>query len=195
MKSSLLKNILLVSRVILPAIICALLILILKQYMEYQFILIFGIAIILFNYGKTRYNFILSFLLSVILSYGVFFLAILIPGVIGFLAMGGGLDGKKPEMILGVNMNSFFYITTVAIIAPLFMFYCYRILFKTEKIKYFNLIKWVSVVVLLIFGVTNVYSVMEDSILIYWQVVMALALQLILYQKELKALFKSEKNG
>ncbi len=72
------------------------------------------------------------------------------------------------------------------------MFYSYRIVFKIEKTNYFNYIKWVSIIILLILGVTNVIFIMKDFIFFSWQVTMALALQLILYQKELKTLFKAK---
>ncbi len=56
-----------------------------KGYGDYRIILTFGIVIILFNYGKAKYNFILSFLISVVLSYLVFFLSFGIYLGIGFI--------------------------------------------------------------------------------------------------------------
>ena len=67
------STILLIGRIILPPMLCTILLLYLKEYIDYQLVLIFGIMIVLFNYGKTKNNFVLSFFISIILSYSVFF--------------------------------------------------------------------------------------------------------------------------
>ncbi len=177
-------------RIILPAILSCLSVLcFFGGYKEYLIIGTFGIAIILFNYGKTKYNFFLSFLVSIVLSYVVFFLSILISGIIGYLIMGGNPDKKIEGFVLGADINDLLGLIPVAIISPLLMFYSYRVLFKIIKASYFIFIKWASVVVLILLGIINDFY---DNSYGYtlWQVTMVLALQLILYQNELKALFK-----
>lgn len=192
MKSSLLNIIVLTGRIILPAILCALLIAGVKQYTNYEFLLIFGIVIILVNYSKTKYYFLLSFFISVILSYIVFFTSIVIYFGIGYIIMGGDLDRTGDMVVLGININKLLLLIPVAVISPLLMFYSYNILFKTEKTSYFIFIKWASVVVLILLGIISDFY--DDGYMyIYWQVTMVLALQLILYQTELKALFKPKK--
>ncbi len=196
MKPSTLNKILLLSRILLPAVLCSLLVLCLMNgYYEYLVILTFGIAIVLFNYGETKYNFILSFLVSVISCYVVFFLSIAISGIIGYLIMGGDVDEKIEGLILGIDINNLLSLIPIAIISPLLMFYSFQIIFIIEKNRYFNIIKWFSILILPFLGIVfrgffdNSYSY------IYWQVVMALALQVIIYQKEITELFKPKKSN
>ena len=66
------------------------------------------------------------------------------------------------------------------------MFYSYKILFKIKNTKQFIYIKWFSIVVLFLFGLTNIFF--ENEL---WQFIMLLALQLILYEKEVNKLLKS----
>lgn len=190
---SLLNVILLAGRIILPAILSCLLVLcFLGGYKEYLIIGTFGIAIILFNYGKTKYNYFLSFLISVILSYIVFFLSIVIPGVVGYIVTLGNSDKKIEGVILGYDINALLFLIPTAIVSPLIMFYSYRILFKIEKTSYFNYIKLISVLILVLLGMfQDFYN--NNYTYIYWQVIMLLALQLILYQKELEVLFNRSK--
>lgn len=196
MKPPSINKILLLSRILLPAVFCTMLVLSLaKGYYEYLVILTFGIVIVLFNYGKTKYNFILSFIVSVILCYVVFFLSIAISGVIGYLIMGGDVDEKIEGLILGIDINNLLSLIPIAIISPLLMFYSFQIIFIIEKNSCFNIIKWFSILILPFLGILfrgffdNSYSY------IYWQVIMVLALQLILYQKEIKELFKPKKSS
>src|SRR5690554_4135422 len=191
---SLLNTILLVGRIILPAILCSLLILIfIGGHKEYLVILTFGIFIILFNYGKIKYNFILSFLISILLSYAVFFLSILISGIIKYIFfMRGDIDKKVEGFILGFDINALLFLIPVAIISPLLMFYSYEIIFKIEKRSCFNKIKWLAILTLIMLHLLQIIF-KEDYMYIYWQVVMALALQLILYQEELRKLFSRKK--
>lgn len=191
---SLLNTILLVGRIILPAILCSLLILIfIGGHKEYLVILTFGIFIILFNYGKIKYNFILSFLISILLSYAVFFLSILISGIIKYIFfMRGDIDKKVEGFILGFDINALLFLIPVAIISPLLMFYSYEIIFKIEKRSCFNKIKWLAILTLIVLHLLQIIF-KEDYMYIYWQVVMTLALQLILYQEELRKLFSKKK--
>lgn len=185
MKISVNNNITLFGKVVLPAILCVVLTqYFINTYWEYLVILVFGISIVLFNYSKTKYNFIWSFLIAIILSYIVYFLSILISGVIKFILMGGDLDKKIEGFIFGIDINVLFILIPISIISPLLMFYCYRVIFDINKTNYFTLIKWISLVVLIFIGfVSNFY---EDGYLyIYWQVIMALALQLIIYLNEI----------
>ncbi|VVU99185.1 MULTISPECIES: hypothetical protein [Mesonia] len=186
MKSSLLKSIFLVSRIILPAILCVLLILGLKQYVKYQLILIFSIIIVFFNYGKTKYNYLLSFLISIISSYLVFFISFGIYLGIGFIFQNIDLEKTGYGII-----EKFIFLIMVLVVPPLLMFYCYRIIFNAEKTNYFKYIKWSSIIVLVIYGIIRFFH-KDDYLFVVWQFIMVLALQLILYQKELKTLFKSK---
>lgn len=178
-------NILLISRIILPPVFCVLLMLYIKEFIDYQFVLIFGIVIVLFNYGMTKYNFILSFFISIILSYFVFFLSFAIYLGLGYLIKGGDTEKIINGFILGVSINTFHYLILVSIIAPLLMFNAYKILFKIENTKQFIYIKWISIIILFLFGLTNVFF--ENEL---WQFIMILALQLVLYQRRFFKLIK-----
>jgi len=77
------------------------------------------------------------------------------------------------------------------------MFYSYRILFRIEKTSYFNYIKCISIFLIIIacFGlIKSVSNNVDIHTFMAWQFVMALALQLILYQNELKEMFNKPKN-
>jgi hypothetical protein len=194
MNSSLINKILIISKIIFPAILCVLLTPIFTNTnWEYLALLVFGISIVLFNYNKTKNNFMLSFLIAIILSYTVYFLSILISGVIKFILMGGDLDKKIEGFILGIDINALFILIPISIISPLLMFYCYRIIFNINKTNYFTLVKRISLIILIFIGFISDFF--EDgNLYIYWQVIMALALQLILYSKEIKDLFSLKKN-
>lgn len=193
MNSSLLNNILLSGRVILPSIICSLTTLILmKTYWSYMFILTFSVIILLFNYRKIKRNFLASFFLLAVLSYTVFFLSIGIEGLTKYLFfMEFNIDKKVDGSILGIDKNVLLSLISIAIISPILMYNVYTIIFKIEKTNYYNYIKWISIILIIGFGQTRIaYKNNYDYMFMVWQFVMALALQLILYQKELKALFK-----
>lgn len=190
MNSSLINKISIVCKIIFPAIFCVLLTpIFINTNWEYLALLVFGISIVLFNYNKTKNNFLLSFLIAIILSYTVYVLSILISGVIKFILMGGNLDKKIEGFILGIDINELFILIPVSIISPLLMFYFYKIIFNINKTNYFTIIKWVSLAILILIGfVSDFYE--DGYMYIYWQAIMALALQLILYQKEI---FKTKK--
>src|SRR5690606_31302095 len=106
--------------------------------------------------------------------------------------MGANIDTKVEGFIFGYDVNAFLFLIPVAIVSPLIMFYSYRILFKIEKTSYFNYIKLISVLILVLLGIfQDFYN--NNYTYIYWQVIMLLALQLILYQKELEVLFNRSK--
>ena len=180
------STILLIGRIILHPMLCTILLLYLKEYIDYQLVLIFGIMIVLFNYGKTKNNFVLSFFISIILSYSVFFLSFGIYLGFGYLLKGGDIEKIIDGFILGIPIATLHYLIIVSIIAPLLMFYSYKILFKIKNTKQFIYIKWFSIVVLFLFGLTNIFF--ENEL---WQFIMLLALQLILYEKEVNKLLKS----
>lgn len=193
MNTSLINNILLIARIIIPITLCVLLIPIMTNTnLEALIILVFSIAIILFNYNKTKYNFILSFLISIILSYAVYFLSIVILGIIKFIFMGGDIDKKIEGSILGIDLNHILLLIPLTIISPLLMFYSYKIIFNINNLNYFRTIKWVAITILIVVGIVSDYY-NNGNLYTSWQFVMLFALQLILYQKELQVLFSSKK--
>jgi len=188
MSSSLSKKILLVGRIILPAIICVFIIqfCLAKHIEDYYYLLTFGLIITSFNFRKIKYNPLLSYLLSIFLSVSVYFLSLLIYFGIGFLLQSFNITPEDNGFV-----ENLLFLFMVFVIPPLLMFFSYTILFKIKKSNHFIYIKWLSVTVLITLGLLQIIykkSFMFES----WQFVMALALQLILYQNELKALFKGK---
>ena len=196
MKSPYLNNSILLGRIILPSILCVLLI----EYLEdnfwgFQFVLVFGIAIVLFNKQKVKHNYIASFLLSIVLSFLVLFLSLGISsGLYYFINDVLNVKINADSQLLGKQINDLSFVISYGIIAPLLMFYSYGLLFKIDKSKTFKYIKWISIIVLLSLGMTNVLSSMDNSIPISWQLIMVLALQLILYQEKIKILFAPKRD-
>tara|TARA_B110001450_G_C17558783_1_gene455834 strand:+ start:682 stop:1041 length:360 start_codon:yes stop_codon:yes gene_type:complete len=93
----------------------------------------------------------------------------------------------KDELFINLLPNDYlkrFHIIPKSIVSPLLMFYSYKLLFKIENTNYFRVIKWTSVFLLIILGFTNLFFV-NEYLFILWQFIMALALQLILYEKEI----------
>lgn len=179
------NNILPLAKIFLPPIICVALIYFFKVYIDLQYILTFGLIIVIFNKEKTRHDFILSFLYSVVLCCLVLVLAMSLHSGFAYLIKNILKVDLKDNFILG-DLPA---LIPVSIISPLLMFYSYRLLFKIEKTSYFIKVKWISVFILIMLGLTKVLFE-DDKYFMSWQFVMALALQLILYQKEIKNLFR-----
>jgi len=199
MKLSVKNNILMISKIVLPAFLCVVLIYFFKVYESFKYILLylniltFGIVIILFNKEKTKHDFILSFLFSAVLCFLVLFLSMGVSSAIQYFINDIiGFKIKEGVYILAMQTNDLYALIAIGIISPILMFYCYRVLFKIKKTNYFIIVKWVSVFILIVLGLSNVLFE-DEKYFMLWQFIMALALQLILYQKELKTLLKLKK--
>ncbi|MAN28776.1 MAG: hypothetical protein CMH15_12755 [Mesonia sp.] len=117
------------------------------------------------------------------------------------MAIGSGIYYFFKKIILFFRLNitqldNIFFnsnnIVSIAIIAPLLTLYLYSFLFKTRRSSFFYLIAFSSIVILVILVLTKALLGNNTKMFIIWQFIVALALQLILYQKELKTLFKSK---
>ena len=196
--NSLKNNILLFARIILPAILCASVVFLFGsiEYFKYNsiyfIISLFGIILIILNLNKKKYNIIISLVLSLNLCFLVFFSS---------MAIGSGIYYFFKKIILFFRLNitqldNIFFnsnnIVSIAIIAPLLTLYLYSFLFKTRRSSFFYLIAFSSIVILVILVLTKALLGNNTKMFIIWQFIVALALQLILYQKELKTLFKSK---
>lgn len=191
--TSLSNRIIFVSKIILPSIICAFLFRLFKIDIGYH-VLIFGLIIIQFNYNKIKYNFLVSNILSVLLSYITFFISIALYFSIGYIIMQFiELDELDGIGLCGYNLKELIFLVPVAIISPRLMFISYQILFNIKKTKFSKKIQLMTVLSLVLFGLMN-HSFTDDYSSIAWQFIMALALQLILYQKELKILIYKKAN-
>lgn len=169
-------------RILFPSIICFVIIYITNMSIDY-YPLSFGLVIGFTNLGLHKYKALLGILLSVIVSYASFFIAYFsfaITGNIFNFIVSGDLGN-----ILGLNVST-------NIIAPLLVFLLYRIVFNIPKTKLTIIVVLSSVVFLVLqscffyyMNSTQIDSFMGKILNLYtiWQVIMALALQIIINQK------------
>ena len=172
-------------KIILLPFTCIGVIYFIKNFIHFQYILSFGILITLFNINKTKYFFTLSFFYSIVLSYLVLFLSIQI-GRLFYHIIDESFLNTLPKYILKRA-----HVLPKSIVSPLLMFFAYRLLFKIEKTDFFKLVKWSSIFILIALGIADLLY-RREYLFMSWQFIMALALQLILYQKEVKDLFKKK---
>jgi len=184
------RNIILLGKLFLPVISCIGLIEVTYKHYLYVSPLSFGFIIILFNYMKIKYEFTISILVSITLSFLSLFLSIAFYSITGYLINQFFAFSELDINILGYSIKYLFLLLPIAVISPLLMFKSYHILFKIRNNIYYKNIKLASVILLLIYGlITNKF---EKDYIIFWQFVMALSLQLILYQDEIKAVFNKK---
>ena len=188
-------NSILLLKIFLPALSCVLSVyffsVTLKDYTNAT-LLFFGLIIILFNYRKTKYNYYISFIISIVLSYLTFFLALGIHAGISYLLI-QFIDFDKLE-----NLNMFthfitklFSLFSISLLSPILMFRSYRILFKIKYDKYYKSVQFIVIILLIVYGLIS--KELEKEYFIVWQFLMVLSLQLILYQEEIKLLFINKK--
>lgn len=186
------KNItLLIGRIILPTLICILSFVFFKIDIIYH-ILFFGLIIVLFNLSKTQYNNIVSVIFSLCISYLAFFISIGVYFGIGYLLMQFiELDKLEEFSIYGYDIKSFLLLLPFAVYSPILMFLFYKILFKINKNDYSKIVICSSIVFLIIYGLIK-KDFEDEYAAAFWQIVMVFALQITLYQKELKILLKNK---
>ncbi len=170
----------------LPAVLCVFIIYITNLSIEYYPIL-FGLIIGLVNWGFHKKEPLLGVVFSILASYICFYLT--------FLSM--YFVGSFFELIKG-NINHLIDNELIAIIAfsispfvvsPILLFFAYKFIFNFPKktVTFFIIIS--AIILLFAYNIyINFYyeSLLNNRILnpyTIWQVVMALAIQLIIYQK------------
>ena len=196
MESTFIKKRILISKIFLPTATCFILVYLFQtldffKYSSFYYtFLSFGILITLFNLNKIRYVITINLISSVSLSFLVFFLSLLIEGGLVYLyemlLTIFNLDFMKPIAIKQQEN-----IISVAILSPILMFYSYKLLFQIKNNRSFKITALISIIILLSLRLTNL-MIQEIHLFIYWQTIMVLALQLVLYQDELKVLFKKK---
>ena len=147
-------------------------------------VLFFGLIIVLFNLEKTKYNNLLSIVFSIIISYLAFFISIGLYFGIGYILMQFiELDKLEEISIYGYNIKNLLMLLPISIFSPILMFLLYKFLFKINKSNYTRIIIWITIIVLIIFGLVK-KDFEDENASAFWQLIMALSLQLILYKKE-----------
>ena len=149
----------------------------------------FSILIVLPNISKKRRNFFLILFLSIILSAVTLYASILIFFALGhtveqMLNSNNIKDGLSEFILKLVGMVSYY------IIPPAMIFFWYDKLFYIVKNKFTKSVFFFSFLVFVLAYFTT-YNNFSTAIAI-WQFIMALALQLILYQEEVKDLFRKK---
>ena len=196
MKASVINKFVLISKIILPALVCLTLVLLFQKLEIFKYnslyftISSFGVVITLFNLKKIRYSIIINLISSVSLSFIILFLSLFIVGIIVYfiekLPTGFNLNYIN-SMVIKESSN----IISIAILSPLLMFYSYKLLFKINTSMYFKITATISILILLTLRLTK--SMIEETYLFaFWQTIMVLALQLILYQNEIVELTKNK---
>ncbi len=163
--------------------------------------LLFGLIIGFSNWNIHKFKPYLGTVLSVVVSYVSYGLGILSFFVFLFLIE---LINKNTSYRIGEDdVGIYFHILSPYIIAPLLVFYFYKFVFNVPKTRKTIWIIVISICLLL--GLKLFIEFLAKDYIIsfqdykflgkfeIWQFIMALALQLILYQEELKSFFKSKK--
>lgn len=176
----------LILSIILPSILCAIVIYITNIPLEYS-TLSFGLIIGLVNWEGHKYNPLLGILLSVLASFVSFTIAYFSFAVTG--AIFSFMDGDSGSVFgLAISTN---------IIAPLLLLLSYTFVFKIPKTRLTTLVIIFSLIMLVSQSYLHYYI---DSLSIdfpnykilkpytIWQIVMALAIQLLVNQNEVNKL-------
>ena len=177
------RNASLIFRVIAPPVVCVLcLVYFVRDFTYYP--LVFGLVIGLTNWGYFKYKQILGLVLCLILSYVTFFT--------GYFSL--ALTTVIFDF-LGDLGNIIALIISAFIIAPLLVFFAFKFVFKFAKTRFTNLIVTISVFLLALqsYFMLNVGDSISDDLIdnkffnpfTTWQIIMALAIQTIIYQNEL----------
>jgi hypothetical protein len=181
-------------KIIMPSVICTLFLSI-KSIEDIQYsILLFGFVIGVFNRNVHKYEMDLGAFLSILvscISYGL--------GMLSYFGALYLIDFFNFETMLNKEIGGVFLLLSSVVIAPLLLFNLYKFVFKIPKTKNTN---WIIIISIILLVVLSQFFTFKDSktddvyriFFIIWQVIMALALQLILYQKELKVYFSKTKH-
>jgi hypothetical protein len=171
-------------KIITPPIFCVIIIVFTKMSI-YYYPLSFGFIIGLFNWKKHKHNPYFGTILSLIVSNVSFWLAFL---CIGIFSEFREFIMNNTDLIIGEDMNIYYLMISVFIIAPILVFFSYKFIFNFPKTK-FSLYVMIGCIILLITDFI-LYSNYLDYIntsgmlpYILWQTIMALAIQLIIHQK------------
>lgn len=186
---SIFNDLFLIGRIILPAIICLLFNYLWDGYNHLGIIVIpFAVSIVVFSIDKMRYNTIITLLVLVILSLLLFFGSIL-------LGLGIGFPSEYFLDILNTddNFNEIIYkivsIISFSIIPLILAFLVHGKLFKIPSGKF---TKYIKCITLFLISVLILLQIKNGSLLIgIWEFILAFALQLLIYQKEIRSLMKN----
>lgn len=170
-------------KIILPPIICAVILISTKIGIEY-YPLSFGLVIGFINWNNHKNGLFIGIILSLLASYLSFFIA--------YFTVPLSFQIFKP--LLGQDIGGVTALTiSTFILAPLLVFFSYKFVFNYSKTKITKYIILFTIFILIL--VSFLFAFFSDSQYIrylksirldhytIWQMIMALAIQLIIYQK------------
>lgn len=152
-------------------------------------VLFFSIIIVVCNLDEIRFSKLKSLVYSVIFSFITFFLSISIYFGIGLIIQQFlVLDRIEHITFLTYNAKDLIFLIPVSIISPILMFICYRIIFDINYGRYFRNTILVTIIALIFLGL---FIILFNDIYIpiMWQVIMALALQILLAKNKYLFIF------
>lgn len=164
-------------KIISSPVICFITLITTKIGIDY-YPLIFGLVIGLVNWKDHKNGLFIGIILNVFISYICFFIAYFSFPL--FLGVFKPLLGEDAAAITVMTLSAFFF-------APLLVFFGYKFIFTYPNDKYILKVIAVSIFTLVLICLLFYYFEIGNGLsLILWQVIMALAIQLIIQQKELK---------
>lgn len=185
------KFLLIALKIIVPVVACRLLLSLRDIFGGYQFILIFAFIIVLSNIKKLKYVILMSLIISIILSFSIILMSLALSSLgYYFLRICEGLIYAPQALNNNTILNEFGSIASIALISPSLTFLLYKFLFKIKINKFVIIIWCISMLILLIAGLLNFYSMSNDLIAIVWQITMITSLQIVIYQDELLDVLK-----
>ena len=174
-------------KILLPVVVSFILIRVIKIPFSF-YPLSFALVIGIFNWDIHKYKPLLGILLNVLVSYVTFLLAYSSMALVGYVTRGLFNNVFNDETVGIITFSISPYV-----IAPLLVFWGYSFVFEIPKTKLTTTIVVVSVILINVqYYYLYFQGLNQNSINSFtgWQVIMALALQLMLNQKnEVKILY------
>lgn len=180
-------------KLLLPLFLCLLNVYLSKEN-NYIFFVLFVIITVIFNLKKSKYNTIKTFIYAFLISFLVISISI-----VSYFITGYFIDlFTDNENITVINFNiqlvDLSYLFQISLVSSILFIYCYKFIFKIRFTFFTYLIIFTNILLLIILGIDEIKHGKRYlfGILEFWQIIVVFALQLILYQNELKSLLKSK---
>ncbi len=169
-------------KIIIPSVICALFLSI-KYIEDIQYsIIIFGLVIGVFNWNIHKYKLYIGVFLSIVvscISYGL--------GMLSYFGVWYLIDLFNFKTTLNKETGGVLLLLSSVVFAPLLLFNLYKFVFKIPKTKYTDWIIIISIILLVL--LSQLFTFKDNKtddiyrmFFIMWQIIMALALQIIITQ-------------
>lgn len=158
----------------------------------------FGLIIAIINWEKNKYNFLSGVFLSLLISHLTFFLSFF--SMEFFMHIGKFISGNFNSLMSNNLPRELTFTLSAFLLAPILVFWGYKFLFDIRKSRVTIWIVIITIVLLtfqsyFFFNLSNfsTNNFNNKNILnpfSIWQIIMALAIQLIIYQTNIKEMWK-----